>query len=310
MRGPDYKNVVLALLLIGIAAAHDIPASFYWNDTGTAVSIIIPATASTLTRDDAEDIAFALGGNPVIYRDSVDATWTNNIVLGSHLNNRWMRGITEDTVKKRGDWEIERLGRNLYVAGYSDDDVHNATGHLIDEIRALKYSNRTSCYSNYDCSTGFECIAEKCVRAAKRGCFYNNPACSAGFECVNNICEKPAADRNDGSNPGASPDSSPRPAPSLSGPCGLDCELDGKCIGVSSRVTIEGTPVYCSVTGRLMYQLDAGSACKTGYQCLSNKCEDGQCANVESGGPGGATGFLTLAPVFDLWKFIARLFGL
>ena len=60
------------------------------------------------------------------------------------------------------------------------------------------------------------------------------------------------------------------------------CEVDGRCIPIGTRLITQGTPNFCSLTGRLDAQLPENSGCQNDYECGTNTCQSGICTDLAS----------------------------
>jgi hypothetical protein len=58
--------------------------------------------------------------------------------------------------------------------------------------------------------------------------------------------------------------------------CSIGCYVDAKCVSVGDR----NAGSYCSLEGVFKKQLTRDKQCENSYECLSNACEEGECAGT------------------------------
>lgn len=96
--------------------------------------------------------------------------------------------------------------------------------------------------------------------------------------------------------------------------CPEDCgketpsECDGcvsgtRCLPYGSRRIVEDASVYCDFEGQWQQQLPDEEACQNDYECATNSCTSGKCADLEKEIAG------LRATVQKLLDFIGRIFG-
>lgn len=138
---------------------------------------------------------------------------------------------------------------------------------------------RTSCYSNYQCSTGNVCLAGRCQRPGNCHACNSSSDCQRGFECTSNECkvrERCSADFDCPDGYGC--DDRRCRMEGIYGSCKTDshCGANERCVRTAGAAGRCGTPRRC--------RKDAD--CSQGYECVASSCvvaygpgcrEDAQC---------------------------------
>lgn len=59
------------------------------------------------------------------------------------------------------------------------------------------------------------------------------------------------------------------------------CDYDNKCIQYGTRITQKNGQSYCDIDNTLKLQKQLKETCQDDYECLSNMCSNGMCADMQ-----------------------------
>ena len=66
----------------------------------------------------------------------------------------------------------------------------------------------------------------------------------------------------------------------LAAPACNGCSVDGRCLPVGYRITINSVPSFCGIDG-IEAQKQPSAACQDNFECLPNVCSSGRCVEAD-----------------------------